>query len=85
MVVVVPVKKVAPGWKLETKVGVLQLSVAVGGVHDAVAEVAFGADMTVIFEGQPEITGATVSAAQRFCTVTLNIHLAKLPSISEAV
>jgi hypothetical protein len=64
----VPAKKQMPGvWVLTTE-GVPQLSVAVGSVHCALAQVST-VDKT-IFAGQFEKTGFTVSVTQLLVLVT---------------
>jgi len=76
---VVPRKKTDPGACVEVKVGMPQLSVAVGAVQFTVAwQEAFAG--TVIFEGHPATTGVLVSV-----TMTLNVQVEILPAPSVAV
>jgi hypothetical protein len=76
---VVPLVKVLPELLVLVNVPPLQLSVNVGAVqvatasHDAFA-------LTVMFAGQPEITGAVLST-----TVTVKEHVAIFPAASVAV
>ena len=59
-----------------------QLSVATGGVQLTGVIVPVWA--TVIFEGQPVITGLVVSASQTLTTVTTNTQVDLLPFLSDA-
>jgi hypothetical protein len=58
----------------------VQLSVAVGDVQFATASQLAPVAVTLIFAGQPLITGNSVSV-----TVTVNVHVAVLPAASVAV
>jgi hypothetical protein len=63
--------------------GVPQLSVAVGGVQVAIADVS---DVVKdIFAGQADKVGFTVSVAHGFMTVTVKVHVAVLLLASVAV
>jgi hypothetical protein len=82
----VPVGKLAPTLNVPDTEGVLQLSVAVGAVHCAIAVAAVV--VTVIFAGQKVKTGLTVSLEQGVMmrlTVTVNEHVLLLFFESEAV
>jgi hypothetical protein len=61
---VVPTGKVAPGLCVLTKLAMLQLSDAVGGVQLAVAVHDELPAVTLIVPGQPEITGSCVSSPE---------------------
>ena len=68
-------------------VAALQLSVAVGAVHVAVAQLL--EVVKLMFVGQPEKTGGVASLAQGstlpFETVTVKLHVDLLPFASVAV
>jgi len=70
--VVVPVPTAVPGEKLEVRVGVPQLSPAVGAVHTAVVE------QVIKLCGQPLITGGWLSTT---CTLKLQLLLLPFPSL----
>jgi uncharacterized protein YunC (DUF1805 family) len=76
---VVPMEKVLPGAFVVVSVPPAQLSVNVGAVQVTTAW-QDGLALTVMFEGQPEITGLVTS-----WTVTLNEHVEVLPAASVAV
>jgi hypothetical protein len=54
--------------------------VVVGGVQVTTFEHSFVARLTVMFDGQPVMTGAVLSV-----TVTLNVHVDLFPAASVAV
>jgi hypothetical protein len=74
---VVPRLNVDPG--RISDVIVAQLMV-VGGVHVAIFEHSFVARPTVMFDGQPVMTGAVLSV-----TITLKVQVDTLPAASVAV
>ena len=85
MITVVPTGKDAPDAlddKIET---VPQLSVAVGAVQDATAEVALVAAVTLTVAGHPAMTGAIESMKHGLVTMTLNEQVETFPFESEAV
>jgi hypothetical protein len=63
--------------------GVPQLSVAVGGVQVAIADVSVVVKDTLV--GQADKTGFVVSVAHGFITVTVKVHVAVLLLASVAV
>jgi hypothetical protein len=76
---VIPTLKVLPGARVLARVAPLQLSLIVGAVQVTTAwQEAFA--FTVIFEGQPEMTGFVTSA-----TITLKVHVDVFPAPSVAV
>ena len=81
-----PIGKAKPELKLLVIVGdAVQLSVAVGAVHVAMAVVVVV--VKAIFVGQFAKTGGVTSVAQRFedVTVTLKVHVEALLAASFAV
>jgi ABC-type thiamin/hydroxymethylpyrimidine transport system permease subunit len=85
---VMPIGKLEPEVAVLVKVGVVQLSDAVGVVHVATAVVAVAlAATTVVVIGQFDIVGLTTSLVQGLnaCTVILNEQLEVLPATSRAV
>ena len=87
MTFVVPTGKAVPELKLLVTEGVtVQLSVAVGAVHVAMAEVAVVVKM--IFVGQADKTGFVTSIAQgstKGVTVIFNVHLDTFKHLSFVV
>jgi hypothetical protein len=77
VITVVPGTKLCPGEKFD--VSVTQLA-AIGGVHVTTFEHSAAVSETLIFAGQPEITGAEVSV-----TITLNEQVVTLFAASLAV
>jgi hypothetical protein len=74
---VVPRLKVEPGVMGDVMVAQL---IVVGGVHVTAVEHSFAARFTVMFDGQPVITGGSVSV-----TITLKVHVEIFPAASVAV
>jgi hypothetical protein len=74
---VIPRLKVEPGVMGDAMVAQL---IVVGGVHVTVVEHSFAARFTVMFDGQPVITGGSVSV-----TITLKVHVEIFPAASVAV
>ena len=87
MTFVVPTGKAVPELKLLVTEGVtVQLSVAVGAVHVATAEVAVVVKM--IFAGQADKTGFVTSVAQgstKGVTVIFKVHLDTFKHLSSVV
>ena len=78
-----PTGKLPPGAKLERSDWSVQLSVAVGGVHEAVAVTPVVA-VAVIFAGHPVMTGLMESTKHGLETVTTKLQVLLFPFASEA-
>lgn len=78
-----PSGKVVPDWCVVIKETMPQLSVAVGAVQVAVAEVPVV--VKLMLAGQPLMTGLTASFWHGLVTTTSKEQVARLPTLSEAV
>ena len=78
-----PLVRLTVGLVTKATIGIPQLSVAVGAVHEATAFVPVV--VKLIFSGQAVKTGFTMSVAQPSLTMTLKLHVAVLFLASVAV
>ena len=78
-----PFVKPTVGLVTKETIGIEQLSVAVGAVHDAIAVVPVVAKL--IFVGHAVKTGFIISVAQPSVTITVKLHVAVLFLASVAV